>query len=80
MDQLDSSIGFLFWFFPSCAFLPFVLNVRFVTVIHCYNLCTCDSTHCPLLFLFSSLPKKQTKNKKKPNSRAQIIEGSIKLE
>jgi hypothetical protein len=29
MGQLDSSVGFLFWFFPSCPFLPFVLNVRF---------------------------------------------------
>ncbi len=85
MGQLDSSTGFLFWFFPSCPFLSFVLNLRFghlsfLFIAPIYALATAPSVHFFFFLKFTKKILKNQKPKKNPNSRAQIIEGSIKLE
>jgi hypothetical protein len=69
MSQLDSSIGFLFWFFPSCPFLPFVLNVRFgrlsvLFIATIYALATAPIVHF-FFFLKFTNKKKTKKNQKK---------------
>jgi hypothetical protein len=69
MDQLDSSIGFLFWFFPFCAFLPFVLNVRFgrlslLFTATIYALATAPIVH---FFFFFQVYQKKKKPKTKKN-------------
>jgi hypothetical protein len=72
MGQLDSSIGFLFWFFPSCPFLSclclmYVLDVcHFYFIATIYAFATAPSVHFFFFLKFTKKTKKKPKTKNNP--------------